>query len=206
MSNKGTPVNSRLSKLQTPSSRLKSTPKSNVLLNHPIFRKKLSEDHSSSPAPSSANKFKPRTPALNACYTPSSLYKTTPVQKKPLSVTKKSEPRATLEDTDSSEISNLTVAVRVRPLNSYECMNKSVTNIVQVRGSEITIYGGTTADNSAGVSHSFHYDYAFSSKNSEPDQEAVFLGTGLPLIEKAFEGGFKNIFNFFLNCFYFIFY
>lgn len=145
--------------------------------------------------PLSSTKFKPRTPALNACYTPSSLYKSTP-RNKSLSITPQITKRNALktpdlrstEDGDSSEISNLTVAVRVRPLNSVECNNPNVTNVVQVKNSEITIYGGTTADNSAGVSHRFHYDYAFSTANSESEQETVFRGTGLPLIEKAFEG------------------
>lgn len=205
MSIRGTPVNSRLVKQQTPATKLRSTP--SALLSHPIFRKKLSTEDplnnafslatgTKTPASSSTKKFKPRTPALNACYSPSSLYKVTPRSKsqsatphitKKHSTSKTPDTRST-DDVDSSEISNLTVAVRVRPLNSIECNNQSVTNIVQVRNSEITIYGGTTADSSAGVSHSFHYDYAFSSLNSESDQETVFRGTGLPLIEKAFEG------------------
>lgn len=93
---------------------------------------------------------------------------------------------------DNSEISNLTVAVRVRPMNSKECSIPSVSNIVSVEDNEVTILAGINADTSAGVSHSFHYDYAFWSCNpsheSYADQETVFRGTTIPLVDKAFAG------------------
>lgn len=93
---------------------------------------------------------------------------------------------------ESSEISNLTVAVRVRPMNTKECTTPSVQNIISVHNDEITVLAGTTADSSAGVSHSFQYDNAFWSCNSEhqdyADQETVFKGTALPLLDNAFDG------------------
>lgn len=91
-----------------------------------------------------------------------------------------------------SEISNLTVAVRVRPMNSKECRQQNVTNIITVDGNELTVLAGTSADCSAGVSHSFQYDKAYWCCNSEhenyADQEMVFNGTALPLMDNAFEG------------------
>lgn len=93
---------------------------------------------------------------------------------------------------DSSEISNLTVAVRVRPMNTKECTITSVTNVVSVDDNEVTVLAGINADSSAGVSHSFHYDHAFWSCNPNhenyADQETVFRGTTIPLVDKAFEG------------------
>lgn len=91
-----------------------------------------------------------------------------------------------------SEASNLTVAVRVRPMNSKECNTQSVSNVITVLNDEITVSAGHSADSSAGVSHSFQYDHAFWSCNSDheiyADQEQVFQGTALPLVDKAFEG------------------
>lgn len=93
---------------------------------------------------------------------------------------------------NNSEISNLTVAVRVRPMNSKECTTPSVINVISVDDKEITVLAGTNADSSAGVSHSFFYDYAFWSCNRHhdnyADQDTVFKGTTMPLIDKAFEG------------------
>lgn len=181
---------------------------------------------------SPANKFPNRNmtksksiTTLNACYTPSSLFRnngTTPSKHKSLPVTPKSAlkrlqhssgieintpecyskvsidtPRPTNKNDDdstktNSEISNLTVAVRVRPMNSKECTTPSVQNIITVQNDEITVLAGTTADSSAGVSHSFQYDHAYWSCNSEhvnyADQETVFNGTAMPLLENAFDG------------------
>lgn len=92
----------------------------------------------------------------------------------------------------SSEISTLTVAVRVRPLNARELALPSVTNVISVRGNEVIARAGNTADSSASVSHRFQYDRAFWCCNEEhanfADQRQVFEGTALPLIDKAFEG------------------
>lgn len=92
----------------------------------------------------------------------------------------------------NSEISNLTVAVRVRPMNAKECTAPSVINVISTEDNEIRVFAGTNADSSAGVSYSFQYDHVFSSYDSDDadfaNQETVFLGTTLPLIDKAFEG------------------
>lgn len=107
----------------------------------------------------------------------------------------RSHSKSTDDDTkyrDTSEISNLTVAVRVRPMNAKECTIPSMTNVVSVEDNEVTVLAGINADSSAGVSHSFHYDYAFWSCNPNhedyADQETVFRGTTMPLVDKAFAG------------------
>lgn len=92
----------------------------------------------------------------------------------------------------ASEISNLTVAVRVRPMNAKECTAQSVINVISVENNEVRVFAGTNADSSAGVSYSFQYDYVFSSYDSDDvnfaNQETIFKETTLPLIDKAFEG------------------
>lgn len=94
---------------------------------------------------------------------------------------------------ENSEVSNLTVAVRVRPMNAKECTTPSVINVISTDDGEVTVLAGTNADSSAGVSYSFRYDYVFSSYDSDDtenyaNQETVFNGTTMPLINKAFEG------------------
>ncbi|XP_058453769.1 kinesin-like protein KIF14 [Malaya genurostris] len=89
------------------------------------------------------------------------------------------------------EISNLKVAVRVRPLSAKECI-ESVPNIVLVRGNDVIVNAGNTADYSAGVEHRFQYDHAFWSCNAEDPayvgQSDVYDGLMKPLLDKAFEG------------------
>lgn len=90
------------------------------------------------------------------------------------------------------EISNLTVAVRVRPMNTKELNTVSITNIVMVDEDEVTVLGGNTADSLGGVSHSFQYDQAYWSCDPEhpfyADQHTIFNGLAMPLIDKIFEG------------------
>lgn len=88
---------------------------------------------------------------------------------------------------EMSEVSNLTVAVRVRPMNAKECTTPLVTRAVSVPNSnEVIVKTGMVED-------TYLYDNVFSSYDSDDkknyaNQETVFNGTALPLIEKAFEG------------------
>lgn len=139
-----------------------------------------------------------RSTAVNACYTPSSLYRS--IKPNNPGVTPRSDRKALIASSGSNglddrntEASNMTVAVRVRPLNEHECTRPLVTNVVQLRGTkELIIHVGTSADHSAGVTHSFTYDHVFPS--SHPDrpefatQQKVFEETALPLIDRAFAG------------------
>lgn len=90
------------------------------------------------------------------------------------------------------EISNLTVAVRVRPMNSKELNTVSITNIIMVDDDEVTVVAGSTADSLGGVSHSFQYDQAYWSCDPDhpfyADQKVIFNGLAVPLIDKIFEG------------------
>lgn len=92
----------------------------------------------------------------------------------------------------SGEESNLTVAVRVRPMNRRELTKISVGNIIEVKGNEITVLAGKTADSSAGITRGFTYDHTFWSCNSQhsdyADQKVIFDKIGRPLVDKAFEG------------------
>ncbi|XP_017472260.1 PREDICTED: kinesin-like protein KIF14 [Rhagoletis zephyria] len=146
----------------------------------------------------------PRSTALNACYTPSSLFRngaSTPLsilrtQQSTPSTNKKSkqnyETVSQQIGTADTEISNLTVVVRVRPLNAQECSLVKVSNVVRVCGNKLTVSAGMNADYTAGLTHSFTYDHVFDS--TDPDnskyanQEGVFAGTAMPLIERAFQG------------------
>lgn len=91
-----------------------------------------------------------------------------------------------------SEISNLSVAVRVRPMNAKECSKPSVSNVVSVNDNEVNVMAGSTADQSAGVSHRFQYDHVFWCCNQEHEnfstQEDVFRNTAMPLMDNAFDG------------------
>ncbi|XP_035915902.1 kinesin-like protein KIF14 [Anopheles stephensi] len=95
------------------------------------------------------------------------------------------------KDGTGSEISNLKVAVRIRPLSAKECI-ESVANIVRVENNELYINGGNTADNLAGVEHYFLYDHVFWSCNAEDpayvSQAGVYNDLVHPLLDKAFEG------------------
>lgn len=93
---------------------------------------------------------------------------------------------------DNGEISNLRVAVRVRPLNTKELLSPLVSNVVQLDGNEVVVFAGNTADNSAGVHHRYQYDDVFWSCNSEHmnycGQEEVYNELAKPLLDRAFEG------------------
>ncbi|XP_055540258.1 kinesin-like protein KIF14 [Wyeomyia smithii] len=95
------------------------------------------------------------------------------------------------KDTLNGEISNLKVAVRVRPLSAKECV-ESVANIVRVKDNDVIVNAGNTADNSAGVEHCFQYDHALWSCNAEDPayvgQVSVYNDLMQPLLGKAFEG------------------
>lgn len=88
---------------------------------------------------------------------------------------------------ENSEVSNLTVAVRVRPMNAKECTTPLVTRVVTIQNSnEIIVKSGINVE-------SYAYDNVFCSYDSDDtanyaNQETVFNGTALPLIDKAFEG------------------
>lgn len=93
-----------------------------------------------------------------------------------------------------AEISNLKVAVRVRPMNVKECSSYRVKNVIKVDESEneLTVLNGPSADGLSGKSFTFQYDRVFWSCNvDEPnyaDQKIIYEELAKPLVDSAFEG------------------
>ncbi|XP_063973187.1 kinesin-like protein KIF14 [Diachasmimorpha longicaudata] len=81
------------------------------------------------------------------------------------------------------ESSNLTVGVRVRPMNLRELNDPEAKPVVQVRENTVTVDSDCSQ-------HSFNYDHCFksTSKSSALDQKKIFDAMVLPLVESAFEG------------------
>uniref|UniRef100_A0A6P4FMK2 Kinesin-like protein n=1 Tax=Drosophila rhopaloa TaxID=1041015 RepID=A0A6P4FMK2_DRORH len=208
MSNKSTPVRQRIQQFQTRGPH-KSTPASvgsglrkKVLMTRTEERDRDRPDQLNTAFNGGTPQPKPKPTALNACYTPSSLYRNsnTPGRTKTPGTGKSSCSRVKERDSlmesclSVSEDSNMIVAVRVRPLNALECTRGQVTNVVQVNGNsnELTVQAGSSADSSAGVTHFFSYDQVYYSCDPERKnyacQAKVFEGTARPLIDTAFEG------------------
>lgn len=100
--------------------------------------------------------------------------------------------RGEADQSRDGEISNLKVAIRVRPLTTKELISPTVSNVVQMDGNEVVVFAGNSADNSAGLHHRYQYDHVFWSCNSEHrdycGQEEVFRELARPLLDRAFEG------------------
>lgn len=100
--------------------------------------------------------------------------------------------RRTSKDSNYDQVSNLTVAVRVRPMNTKELACVSTADIVTVCDKELMIRVQPTGTNGIFTDHIFQYDYVFwSSDESNPlyaTQEDVFMTIGMPLLNSAFRG------------------
>ncbi|KAG7199240.1 hypothetical protein KM043_018109 [Ampulex compressa] len=84
------------------------------------------------------------------------------------------------------EKSNLTVGIRIRPLNSKETDDPKITSVVSVNGQNIIVEGES-------IHHTFTYDHCFSSyldptHSDYASQESIFKTMVLPLVHDAFEG------------------
>lgn len=104
----------------------------------------------------------------------------------PQSIRKSSDTSTDGQSKENSEVSNLTVAVRVRPMNARECTTPLVRRIISVLKNDVMVKSGINVD-------TYTYDNVFCSYDSDDtknfaNQETVFNGTALPLIDKAFEG------------------
>ncbi|KAG8238486.1 hypothetical protein J437_LFUL004949 [Ladona fulva] len=95
------------------------------------------------------------------------------------------------ETSTEGETSNLTVGVRVRPLNAREVADPSVKVVISMKENEVTV----DMCNETGMSHVFTYDYCFWSAGSTENQgmphssqEYVYNKLVHPLLDKAFEG------------------
>lgn len=90
------------------------------------------------------------------------------------------------------EVSNLKVAVRVRPMNSRELNVVGATDVVKVHNQILTITTNPNANYNLNMDHVFQYDHIFwSCDENKPlysSQENVFEAIGKPLLKSAFCG------------------
>lgn len=90
------------------------------------------------------------------------------------------------------QISNLTVAVRIRPMNSKELACVGSSDVVRVRNQDLIIRSSPLGNSAMSLDHIFQYDHVFwSCDESNPmysSQEDVFLTMGKPLLNYAFRG------------------
>lgn len=87
------------------------------------------------------------------------------------------------------ELRNLTVAVRVRPMNSRELACVGASSVVKVKDQDLVVCAGS---GSTYIEHIFQYDHIFWSVDEDrslfASQEDVFLILGEPLLNYAFSG------------------
>lgn len=90
------------------------------------------------------------------------------------------------------EVSNLTVAVRIRPMNNRELSVIGATNAVKVKDQDLVVRAGTVGAGYTNIDHIFHYDHIFWSVDEESpayaSQADVFRKLGQPLLDSAFRG------------------
>ncbi|XP_074027226.1 kinesin family member nebbish [Leptinotarsa decemlineata] len=90
------------------------------------------------------------------------------------------------------EVSNLIVAVRIRPMNSRELACVGATDVVRVLNKELTIRTQMLGTTGMSTDHIFQYDHVFWSSNelnpAFTSQEDVFRALGEPLLDSAFQG------------------
>lgn len=88
------------------------------------------------------------------------------------------------------ELTNLTVAVRVRPMNARELSHVGTINAVKVHNNELTIRANGNL--SMSTDHIFQYDHVFwscdESDENYASQECLFRTMGEPLLANAFRG------------------
>lgn len=88
------------------------------------------------------------------------------------------------------ELTNLTVAIRIRPMNARELSHVGASNIVKVNRNELTIRASSNL--SMSTDHIFQYDEIFwscdESDENYASQECVFKTMGEPLLDSAFRG------------------
>lgn len=92
----------------------------------------------------------------------------------------------------SDELRNLSVAVRIRPMNTKELSHIGASNVVNVKGNELYIKSSPIGSSNVNMDHMFQYDHIFWSCDENNSfystQEEVFLTLGKPLLDSAFKG------------------
>ncbi|KAL3281391.1 hypothetical protein HHI36_004601 [Cryptolaemus montrouzieri] len=100
--------------------------------------------------------------------------------------------RSSRDREKSDELSNLTVAVRVRPMNTRELAHVGSTNVVNVKDNNLFVKSSPIGNSAICMDHMFQYDHVFWSCDENiaeySTQEQVFNTLGVPLLESAFKG------------------
>lgn len=129
-----------------------------------------------------------RTPATGTQETPECFNKVT--METPVSTPKLKKRRSSKEKFD--QVNNLTVAVRIRPMNNRELSCVGAANVVKVNKNDLIVHSGVVGSGSMNVDHIFQYDHIFWSVDEESplysDQKDVFSVLGKPLLDSAFKG------------------
>lgn len=90
------------------------------------------------------------------------------------------------------EVSNLKVAVRVRPMNGRELNVVGAVDVVKVNGQNLVITSNSSTNYNLNTDHVFQYDYVFWSCDENKlyysNQKDVFNTIGKPLLTSAFCG------------------
>lgn len=92
----------------------------------------------------------------------------------------------------NDQVSNLTVAVRVRPMNSRELTYAAVSDVVRIYKQDLIIRSNPNGNSTMSLDHIFQYDHIFWSCDEASSiyysQEDVYMTVGRPLLNSAFRG------------------
>ncbi|KAK9888440.1 hypothetical protein WA026_000688 [Henosepilachna vigintioctopunctata] len=90
------------------------------------------------------------------------------------------------------ELSNLAVAVRIRPMNSRELAHVGAANVVSVKGNNLYVKSSPIGNSAVCMDHIFQYDHIFWSCDENDSvyssQEIVYQTLGAPLLKSALKG------------------
>ncbi|XP_044750368.1 kinesin-like protein KIF14 [Coccinella septempunctata] len=110
----------------------------------------------------------------------------------PKSVKHKSRASQEIDNGNTDELRNLSVAVRVRPMNSRELAYIGATSVVTVEKNNLHVQSSPTGNSGVCLDHVFQYDHIFrpcdENDSVYSSQKEVFQVLGVPLLESAFKG------------------
>lgn len=97
-----------------------------------------------------------------------------------------------IQTVNEDEVRNLSVAVRVRPLNNRELAYIGANSVVSVKENNLHVKSSPTGNSGVCLDHMFQYDHIFWSCNENDSnfssQKEVFHHLGMPLLDSAFKG------------------
>lgn len=83
------------------------------------------------------------------------------------------------------QLSNLTVAVRVRPMSKHELNISAVYSAISIKKKDITVKTVSSGNFGVNLNHVFHYDHIFANDCVQND---LFTHLALPMLDNAFKG------------------